>query len=944
VALDDQLRYTYVNGQAGTLLGTDPESLLGERIWDAFPDTQGTVAQDAIERAVETGQVTSFKRYNEQLEKWWKVNVHPDDTGITIIFEDITAQKERLYELERTEVLFQNTQDGLFVIDVEDGGESFRVNQVNPAYEAFFRASAEELQGETIRELVNEDDSASIRERCRECVRRREPFGYEEFLSIDGGSWWETRIAPVIVDGEVVQIVGSTRIITEQKEREKELRRKTRALDNVPVGISISDPSREDNPMTYVNDAFTDITGYAEDVAIGQNCRFLQGPDTDPEQVAKIRDAVEAAEPVDITLRNYRQDGTPFWNRLSIAPVRDENGTLESFVGFQQDITERKKRERQLRTRELVVQTMNEAAFLVDEDRRIRFANDAALGFAGVPLEAVAGHPIESITEEMAAPDEDPQRFLDAVDALLNDEQPDVGKWVQEPGGTEALSLQFRLFLESIGDVYAEQRFVPVELYDGSRGVAVVSRDITKQHEKEEEIQTHLVQAQKVGHVGSWHLDLATDELQWSDECYRIFGIEPGTPMTYGRVIETVHPEDRGEIEELWNEALESGSYDTEHRIVVDGETRWVRETAEVEFGCDGAPESGIGVVQDITERVQQTRKIRTQKQRYESLFNSVGGAIVVTDSEGHITTCNPGFTDLFGYDRSDIEGAHLRTITDDSEDVEQLLEDTDASRASLTVNYRKHSGQVFTGESRSTPLRTHNDTVRSHVVHIVDISEAQANREQLQVLSRVLRHNIKNDMNVIQGRAELIETHGQTAVLSHVEKILEKSQTFVEMAENQHRITDSLTDNSETVDVEMAPTVSSVVSDMQSRYPAVELNAELSSECLARTTPEIAEAVRELVQNAVVHSDRECPSVAISLERTDTMAELTVRDDGPGIPEQEWHVLTANGEIDALKHGTGLGLTIVADVAEAHGWAVELRESDAGGARFEFRVTPDSP
>jgi len=137
VALDDQLRYTYVNGQAGTLLDTDPESLLGEQIWDAFPDTQGTVAEDAIERAVETGQMTSFERYNEQLEKWWKVSVHPDDTGVTIIFDDITAQKERLYELERTEVLFQNTQDGLFVVDVEGGGESFRVNQVNPAYEAF---------------------------------------------------------------------------------------------------------------------------------------------------------------------------------------------------------------------------------------------------------------------------------------------------------------------------------------------------------------------------------------------------------------------------------------------------------------------------------------------------------------------------------------------------------------------------------------------------------------------------------------------------------------------------------------------------------------------------------------------------------------------------------------------------------------------------------------
>jgi len=939
VALDYDLRYTYVNKRAAGLLDTDAESLLGQNVWDAFPDAQGTRAQDAVQQAVETGQVSSFERYNEQLERWWKVKVYPDDTGVTIVFSDITAQKRRLYELERTEALFRNTQDGLFVIDVEDGGDRFRIDQVNPAYETVTGASVGELQGKTLRALAGDADSAAIRDKCRECVREREPCEYEYALSTDGESWRETRMAPVLVDGDVTQIVGSTRDITEQKRREKELRRKTRALDKVPVGISITDPTQEDNPMTYVNEAFTEITGYDESEVIGRNCRFLQGKDTDPEHVATIRDAVEEARPVDVTLRNERKDGTPFWNQLSIAPVRADDGTLESFVGYQKDITERKEREKRLQTHELIVQAMNEVAFLVDGEKRIRFANDAALDFAGVPLSAVAGLPVASVTEELAAPDEDPQRFVDAIEALLDDEQPDVGNWVREPDGTETLSLQFHLYLESVGDVYAEQRFVPVELYDGGRGVAVVSRDITKRREKEQEIQTHLVQAQKVGQVGSWYLDLDTDDLQWSEECYRLFDIDPETPMTYDRFLERVHPDDRAAVYEAWNDALATGRYDIEHRILVDGETRWVREIAEVEFGVDGAPEGGIGVVQDITEQVQQTREIRAQKRRYEALFNSVSGAVVVTDPDGHITTYNPDFADLFGYERGDIEGAHLSTITDESTAVERLLEHTDGARESLTVNYRKHSGQVFTGESRSAPLRTRGDAVRGHVVHIVDISEAQANREQLQVLSRVLRHNIKNDMNVIQGRAELIETHGSTAVLPHVEKILEKSRSFVEMAENQHRITDCLTDTSERVDVDLAPTIRPVVSDVQARYPGVELNTELATECRARTAPEIGEAIRELVQNAIVHSDRERPSVEITLERTDTMTELTVRDDGPGIPEQEWNVLTADGEIDPLNHGTGLGLWFVNQVVRRSNGTLAFDTNDAGGTTVTVRL-----
>jgi PAS domain S-box-containing protein len=1062
VALDQDLRYTYVNTRATELLDTDADSLLGEHVWEAFPSTRGTKAQDAIERAIETDQRTSFERYNDQLAKWWKVRVHPDQTGVTIVFSDITEQKERLYELERKDTLFQNAQDGLFVIDVEDGGGTFRVNQVNPAYEHITGISAEELQGRTIREITDEEDSAAVRERYADCVRGRTPRTYEEHLAgFDSGSWWETSIAPVIVDDEVTQIVGSTRNVTEQKEREQrlqkfeqmiehtghavlftgvdgeieyanpefeeltgytaaevrgktphvlssgahddaffadlwetvldgkvwsgeienerkdgtqfvathtiapvmdesgsvthfvaiyeditdrkereeELRRKTRALDTAPIGITITEPSQEDNPMTYVNEKFTEITGYEREAAVGRNCRLLQGPETDAEQVAKLRDAIDEARETELTLRNYRADGTAFWNRLSIAPVRAEDGTLESFVGFQKDVTEEKEQARRLETHELLVQTMDEEAVLVDSDKRIRFANEAATDFADVPVQAAEGLPVRSVVEAVAAPDEDPQRFLDVIDAVLYSVEPDSGERLADPDGTETVSLEFDLYIESIGKIHTEQRLVPVELEDGERGVAVISRDITQRREREQEIQTHLVQAQEIGNMGSWGLEIGKSELQWSDKCYRIFGLEPGTPMTYERFLELVHPEDRAAVDDAWNEALIDGSYDIEHRIIVDGETRWVQETGEIEFSVDGEPEVGIGVVRDITNRVRQTREIRAQKRRYESLFNSVSGAVVVTDPDGCITTYNPGFVDLFGYESEDIEGCHLSTITDEQAAVERLLEETDVPSESRLVNYRKNSGQVFTGESRSSSLRTHNDTISGYVVHIVDVSEAQENREQLQVLSRILRHNVKNDMNVIQGRAELIEARGSPAVRADVEKILEKSRNFVEMAEHQHRITELLTETAETVTVDVASTTRRVVSDLQTQYSEAVLQTDLTTECQAKTPSEIGEAVRELVQNAIVHSDQEQPIVDIQLQCTETMAEIKIRDDGPGIPKQEWDVLTVDGEISALNHGTGLGLWFVNQVVRRSNGGLSFAVNDSGGTTVTVRL-----
>ena len=134
----------------------------------------------------------------------------------------------------------------------------------------------------------------------------------------------------------------------ELEQRERELERRTRAMDEAPIGIAITDPSREDNPMIYVNDRFVGMTGYPRSAAIGRNCRFLQGPETEAEPVAELRRAIDAGEPTTVELRNYTREGELFWNRVSVKPLVDEDGEVVNWVGFQRDITEYKRREAEL--------------------------------------------------------------------------------------------------------------------------------------------------------------------------------------------------------------------------------------------------------------------------------------------------------------------------------------------------------------------------------------------------------------------------------------------------------------------------------------------------------------------------------------------------------------------------------------------------------------------
>lgn len=114
------------------------------------------------------------------------------------------------------------------------------------------------------------------------------------------------------------------------------------AMRATRMPMLITNPRLPDNPIVFANEAFLKLSGYDRDEVVGQNCRFLQGPDTDPKSVSAIRDAVAARRDVAIDILNYRKDGTTFWNALFISPVANEKGELQFFFASQLDVSDRK--------------------------------------------------------------------------------------------------------------------------------------------------------------------------------------------------------------------------------------------------------------------------------------------------------------------------------------------------------------------------------------------------------------------------------------------------------------------------------------------------------------------------------------------------------------------------------------------------------------------------
>jgi PAS domain S-box-containing protein len=121
------------------------------------------------------------------------------------------------------------------------------------------------------------------------------------------------------------------------------------AVSMTRMPMVVVDPNKEDHPIVFANQAFLEMTGYAREEVIGRNCRFLQGPETDPATRAQVREAVAARRDIATEILNYRKDGSPFWNALFVSPVYNAAGDLVYFFGSQLDITRRRIAEESLR-------------------------------------------------------------------------------------------------------------------------------------------------------------------------------------------------------------------------------------------------------------------------------------------------------------------------------------------------------------------------------------------------------------------------------------------------------------------------------------------------------------------------------------------------------------------------------------------------------------------
>ncbi len=409
--------------------------------------------------------------------------------------------------------------------------------------------------------------------------------------------------------GEVIAAVGIFEDVTERINAEEALRKsEARYRSYIEVTGELGWTTNPEGEVIEDMPSWRNFTGQTFEEIKGSGWSKALHPDDLENTLAVWKQATQEKRKYETEYRIRRKDGT---YRLFLArgvPVFNIDGTLREWVGTCIDITDRKRAEEILREQAKVISSVSDAILSTDISFMIKSWNKAAERIFGWGAEEVIGKSWRAVFNPIY-PTLDGTTREQVVEQLMR-----KGFWNGEiiyhkkDGSSVPVSVSASLVKDKKG---------------AAVGTVAVLHDVSVRKKREEhlrESQNDLNRAQAVAKTGSWRMDVQHNVLLWSNENHRIFGVQKGTPLTYETFLSIVHPQDREYVDIKWKAALCGEPYDIQHRIIVDGKVKWVRERVEMEFGKNGTILGGFGTTQEITDIVEMREKLEFYNKNLEKL------------------------------------------------------------------------------------------------------------------------------------------------------------------------------------------------------------------------------------------------------------------------------------------------------------------------------------
>lgn len=479
--------------------------------------------------------------------------------------------------------------------------------------------TSEVMLGKPVTSLFPPSQVGEVETRINDALKTGRFYGEVESLRKEGPPVWiELHITPLVDDaGNTIGFIGLGRDISIRRKRDETLRLRERALTEVSQGVLICDENRL---ITYANAAFTAITGYTRAELLGRSCSILQGAETDPAIVQKIRDALNAAQPFEGEILNFRKDGAKFWNELTITPIPGHDGQSLNFVGIQRDVTARKEADDFLRKSEerfrherallrALLDCIPDLIFFKSRDSVFLGCNKSFEDKMNIREQDLIGKTdFDLVPPETAEFYQSRDREL-----LLSGKAQRTEEWIPFRNGKRG---------------YFETLKTPYYGPSGeSLGLIGVSRDITERKLAEEKLLAtaeRMRLAAEAAGAGIWELDLNTNLATWDNQMFALFGRKnDSAPGGIERWFRSMHPDDIDKCYAVLDETTKRGldAFEVEFRIFRDddGSQRLIQSAGIVKRNAEGKAIRMVGLNRDVTEeRVRETELAQALAQEKE--------------------------------------------------------------------------------------------------------------------------------------------------------------------------------------------------------------------------------------------------------------------------------------------------------------------------------------
>ncbi|TKX74128.1 PAS domain S-box protein [Halorubrum sp. GN11_10-6_MGM] len=692
--------------------------------------------------------------------------------------------------------------------------------------------------------------------------------------------------------------------------------------------------------VVYANPATEAAFGYELDELVGRDLASVVASDDDAgtESVrARIARAVGLDEVGSLSVPIRHADGhavtfsvrfhghAPGGGEGTEADDRDEGTEAddrdEVYTGIFRDPVEEAGGQRAETFRNLV-EHAGHAIYVTDTDGTIEYVNPAFTDNTGYePAEALGETPAILNSGEM------PDGYFDALWSTLS-----AGEvWEEE-------IVDRRRDGESY---HAHQTIAPVVDDDGeiSRFVAIQT-DITERKAAMGRLKQYRDIVERLDDPVL--LQNRDGEFELLNEAVGEFADVPREELYGTDEFAFMDPETAAEVDERRREVIEAEEtveYEVSPEFPASDREATFSTRRYPYYDADGELTGTFAICRDATDRKRREREL----EQYEHAVNGATDLIAAVDREGRLLFANPQYRAYHGLGDGDVTELTLADVVPD-EGYADVRRQVDRALRGETVEYRTTRTHPTRGrrtfDVRYYPLDSPDGETPDGVVGVLrDVTDSENRARQLRVVDRVLQHNLRNALTVVRGRAEQIAA-GDADPAAAAEYVVSRADDLLETSEKAHHITEILSDAPDPEPVDVGRVVRQVAAAAAEAFPDATIDASTPDDgvAMASATTWLSRAIDELLRNAVVHHDRDEPTVSVSVESSPEGIDVRVVDDGPGLSDMNRDVLVDGTAVDALYHGSGLGLWLVYWVVQQSGGSTAVSDADPRGT--EVAVT----